>query len=50
LLGKILGPIGLAKLIHTGAWPPATSILCATNDLIWWLPFGLYLYDAWPRK
>jgi len=17
-------------------------------DLIWWLPFGLYLYDAWP--
>ena len=48
LTGKILGPIGLAKLIVTGAWPPATLILCLTNDLIWWIPFALYLHDAWP--
>lgn len=47
LLGKLLGPIGLAQLIWTGAWPPATIILCLTNDLIWWGPFGVYLYDAW---
>ena len=48
LAGKVLGPIGLFRLIVNGAWPPATIILCLTNDLIWWLPFGLYLYDASP--
>ena len=48
LLGKILGPIGLAVLILQGQWPFATILLCLTNDLIWWIPFGLYLKDAWP--
>lgn len=48
LLGKVLGPIGLFRLIATGAWPPATIVLCLTNDLIWWIPFTLYLRDAWP--
>jgi len=48
LLGKVLGPIGLLGLILTGEWPRATAILFVTNDLIWWIPFGLYLYDAWP--
>src|SRR6476620_849723 len=48
LLGKILGPIGLAVLIWTGAWPRATIVLCLTNDVIWWIPFAIYLYDARP--
>lgn len=48
LLGKVLGPIGLAVLIVQGQWPMATIVLCLTNDLIWWIPFGLYLKDAWP--
>jgi hypothetical protein len=48
LLGKVLGPIGLAQLILSGQWPLATIVLCLTNDFIWWIPFGLYLYDAWP--
>jgi hypothetical protein len=48
LAGKILGPIGLTVLISSGTWPASTLILCATNDFIWWIPFGLYLYDAWP--
>jgi hypothetical protein len=48
LIGKVLGPIGLFRLIWTGEWPPATIVLSLTNDLIWWIPFGLYLYDAWP--
>jgi hypothetical protein len=48
LLGKVLGPIGLAQLILTGQWPLATIVLCLTNDLIWWIPFAVYLYDAWP--
>jgi hypothetical protein len=49
LAGKILGPLGLAALIVQGAWPPRTIILCLTNDLIWWIPFVLYLKDSWPR-
>ncbi len=48
LVGKVLGPIGLAQLILTNQWPLATIVLCLTNDLIWWIPFALYLYDAWP--
>jgi hypothetical protein len=48
LLGKLLGPLGLARLIWSGEWPPSTMILCLTNDLIWWVPFAIYLHDAWP--
>ena len=46
LLGKVLGPIGWLTLVMRGRWPFATIILCVTNDLIWWVPFALYLYDA----
>ena len=46
LAGKLLGPIGWATLVWSGTWPIATFILCLTNDVIWWVPFGLYLYDA----
>lgn len=49
LAGKLLGPIGLLKLIWTGAWPLSSVVLCLTNDIIWWIPFGIYLYDAWPE-
>ena len=48
LAGKVLGPLGLLQLIWSGTWPMATLVLCVTNDFIWWIPFGLYLYDAWP--
>jgi hypothetical protein len=46
LTGKVLGPIGLAWNIYLGTWPAASAIMCLTNDIIWWVPFGLYLYDA----
>ena len=42
-------PAGLAIEIWRGAWPPATLWMCVTNDFIWWIPFGLYLRDAWPH-
>ena len=48
LLGKVLGPIGMTWLIYTGVWPPSAFLLCVTNDVIWWIPFGLYLRDSWP--
>src|SRR5262245_36017382 len=47
LIGKLLGPIGLATLVLSGQWPITTIVLCVTNDLIWWIPFSLYLKDAW---
>lgn len=50
LTGKVLGPIGMLWLIWTGAWPASALILCVTNDVIWWIPFGLYLRDAWPAQ
>src|SRR5215472_7882931 len=47
LAGKVLGPIGLAVLIVRGVWPRSTIVLCLSNDLIWWIPFALYLRDSW---
>ena len=46
LLGKVLGPIGLAQLIWSGAGPMKAIVLCITNDFIWWIPFTLYLMDV----
>jgi hypothetical protein len=48
LAGKVLGPIGLGVLLVRGEWPPATLVLCITNDFVWWVPFAIYLVDAWP--
>jgi hypothetical protein len=48
MAGKVLGPIGLVVLIAEGRWPLAGAVLCLTNDLIWWVPFAIYLRDAWP--
>jgi hypothetical protein len=50
LVGKVLGPAGWLYLVWIGRWPIATLVMCVTNDLIWWIPFGLYLYDAWPGR
>jgi hypothetical protein len=48
LTGKVLGPVGMFWLIWSGNWPASALVLCVTNDLIWWIPFALYLHDAWP--
>ena len=47
LTGKVLGPIGLGWLVWRGEWPLSAGVACLTNDLIWWVPFALYLRDAW---
>src|ERR1051325_1240777 len=46
LLGKILGPLGLVVLLWRGTWPLAAAVLCVCNDVVWWVPFALYLHDA----
>jgi len=50
LLGKVLGPLGWFDLVLRGVWPASTLVLCLTNDMIWWIPFGLYLHDACPWR
>src|SRR6476660_2235398 len=37
LLGKVLGPIGMAMYV-SDQWPRRLGMLCVWNDLIWWLP------------
>ena len=44
--GKLFGPIGMGFLVLSGAWPPKAMYLCLTNDIIWLLPFAMYLVDA----
>ena len=46
-LGKILGPIGMAKALYDGTLPVKFAVTNLSNDLIWWVPFGLILCHAW---
>jgi hypothetical protein len=48
LAGKVFGPLGWLWLVSTGQWPISSGILVVTNDLIWWIPFVVYLVDAGP--
>ncbi len=49
LLGKILGPIGFAGALYRGDLPLAFGWTILTNDLVWWVPFGMMLWDAAKR-
>jgi hypothetical protein len=46
LVGKILGPIGWALAVRDGAWPPRTLPLIVFNDVVWWIPFALFLLEG----
>lgn len=46
LLGKLLGPIGWFTAVNAGEWPVQTFTLIAFNDILWWLPFLLFLIDG----
>ncbi|MEM7754491.1 MAG: SelL-related redox protein [Planctomycetota bacterium] len=45
-LGKIFGPMGFAMGMARGDLPPGFGLTIPTNDLIWWIPFGMMLWDA----
>ncbi len=47
LLGKVLGPIGMAFALGQ-EWPRRVAMLNLYNDIIWWLPFALFLIRDWP--
>jgi hypothetical protein len=46
LLGKICGPIGFVYSALAGELPWVAGWTILTNDLAWWVPFGLILRHA----
>ena len=44
LLGKIFGPIGWLIAWHHGRLPGISGLTILTNDLIWWIPYGRFLW------
>lgn len=46
LLGKALGPIGFVDAALGGRLPWSFGWTVITNDLIWWVPFGVILWHA----
>lgn len=45
-LGKVFGPLGYAVGVARGDVPAAFGWTLLTNDLVWWVPFGMMLYHA----
>ena len=50
LLGKILGPIGFIFALVEGTFTLRAALTILTNDLIWWIPFTLLLWQAWKAR
>ena len=46
LLGKLLGPAGWILTVSRGEWPVRTITLILFNDVIWWVPFALFLLEG----
>jgi hypothetical protein len=46
LLGKVLGPLGWALAVSGGEWPVRTVTLILLDDVVWWLPFSLFLLEG----
>ena len=46
LAGKLLGPAGWLLAVADGEWPIRTLSLIIFNDVIWWMPFGLFLLEG----
>ena len=46
MLGKVFGPIGFVLTAARGELPWSFGWTLVTNDLLWWLPFGMILWRA----
>ena len=49
-LGKIFGPIGFVGAVVRGDLPLGFGATILTNDLVWWIPFGLMLWDTFRHR
>ncbi|MDG1895149.1 MAG: SelL-related redox protein [Fuerstiella sp.] len=45
-LGKVFGPIGFVSAAASGDFPLSMGWTILSNDLIWWIPFALILWNA----
>lgn len=50
LLGKIFGPIGFVWTASRGEIPWGFGATILTNDLVWWVPFGIMLREGWKAE
>lgn len=50
LLGKVFGPIGFVGAIMDDVFPISMGWTILTNDLIWWVPFGMILWASWNQS
>lgn len=46
LAGKVLGPIGFFLAVRNGEFPLRMFPLIALDDLVWWVPFAMYLIEG----
>jgi peroxiredoxin len=46
LLGKIFGPLGFLWALLQGSLPWSFALTLLSNDLIWWIPFAMILWQA----
>jgi hypothetical protein len=46
LAGKVLGPVGYLLMADTANWPLRTLPINIFNDVVWWIPFGMYLLEG----
>lgn len=46
-IGKILGPIGFIKALYDGVFNASFAVVIVFNDLIWWVPFGIILFQSY---
>ncbi len=46
LLGKLFGPIGFVWTASRGEIPWSFGMTILTNDLVWWVPFGIMLREG----
>lgn len=46
LAGKLLGPIGWVMSVRSGELPFRTFPLIVFDDLMWWLPFAMFLMEG----
>lgn len=45
-LGKVLGPVGFVQAWLAGTFPGSFGLINLTNDVVWWVPFGMMLWLA----
>jgi hypothetical protein len=51
LLGKLAGPVGFVDAaILSDQFPMGFGWTIVSNDLVWWVPFGLILWGAWRAR